>query len=86
MTKVLTPGKDNKLHPSEVKEEHYSICSEPGGEYQTHFTLDPSERGEMKPAEHIAVNIFEWLKDNDIDNTLKAIGCDSTNTNTGWKG
>lgn len=85
-TKLLTRGDDGKLHPSEVLEEHYSICGEPGGEYLTHLTLDGDDRGTMKPAEHLASLIHEWLCDNNLSDRLNAIGGDSTNVNTGWKG
>ena len=86
-TKFMRQGEDGKLHPFEMKEEHYSICSEPGGEYLCHFTVDSEERDEsQKAAEQIASLIYEWINDNGIKDSLLAIGGDSTNVNTGWKG
>ena len=74
-----------KNYPRKFFEEHYSICSEPGGEYITHFTPD-SSNDDLKPAEIIANHIVEWVKTHGVDESLIAIGGDSTNTNTGWKG
>ena len=80
-TKTLTRGDDGKLHPSEVEEEHYSICEVPGGEYLAHLTLDsnPEERQGRKPAEHLAALVYEWLCDHQLEDSLLAIGGDSTN-------
>ena len=60
----------------------------PGGEYLAHLTLD-SNQGEgkgRKPAEHLAALVYEWLCDHQLDESLLAIGGDSTNMITGWKG
>ena len=75
---------DGKLHPSEKKEEHYSVCSEPGGKCQFHFTNNSEERVETA-AEQIAGNIYKWVVNHDVGDYLVAIGADSTNLNTGWK-
>jgi len=42
--KVMERGEDGKFHKKEVKDEHYSLCSEPGGEYLTHLTIDHKTR------------------------------------------
>lgn len=85
-TKVLLKA-DNSSHqfPSIVKEEHYTVCSEPGGRYLCHFTpkKDVTKR---KSAEVIANHLVEFLKKHSIDTSLQAIGGDSTNVNTGWQG
>ena len=52
----------------------------------THLTLDPEERQGRKPAEHLGAMIHEWLCEHQLDTSLQAIGGDSTNVNTGWKG
>ncbi|XP_076035029.1 uncharacterized protein LOC143021446 [Oratosquilla oratoria] len=84
-TKVfMKVGDSAKLFPAMVKEEHYTCCSEPGGKYLWHFT--PEKDDIKKPAEIVADNIVNCLKERNIDQTLKAIGGDSTNTNTGWQG
>jgi len=70
----------SKMFPGMVKEEHYSVCSEPGGKYLWHF-VPMKDTGSKKPAEVIADNIVEWLKERNIDDKLLAVGGDSTNTN-----
>jgi hypothetical protein len=85
-TKVLLQA-DNSSHqfPSIVKEEHYTVCSEPGGRYLCHFTPE-KDLTKRKPAEVIANHLVDFLKKNSIDRSLQAIGGDSTNVNTGWEG
>lgn len=68
-----------------MKEEHYTVCSEPGGRYLCHFTLE-KDITKRKPAEVIADHLVDFLKKNSIDKSLQAIGGDSTNVNTGWQG
>ena len=43
-TKEIQKGEDVKLRYGEIKEEHISVCSEPGGEYLCHLTVDPKDR------------------------------------------
>lgn len=84
-TKVMVkPTDSNKLHPSVVKEEHYSVTREPGGEYLCHFSPEASPN--IKHAEQVANELVEWLETHGVGRTLIAIGGDSTNTNTGWRG
>lgn len=86
-TKVnLTTEGSEKLYPSTVKEEHCSVCVEPGGEYVHHFTPSADESKGASPAEQIAGNLVEWMQTHGLDKSLIAIGGDSTNLNTGWKG
>ena len=85
-TKLMKRGKDGQLHSLEIKEEHYSICSQPGGEYLNHLTIDPESRQNMTAAEHLAHEIFTWVEEKDLVESLLAIGGDSTNMNTGYKG
>ena len=86
-TKVMERGEDGKLHRKEIKEEHYSLCSEPGGEYLTHMTVDHKTRKKGETAaQQLANSIFEWLEENGVSQNIVAIGGDSTNVNTGWKG
>lgn len=85
MTKFTKKHKDGKLHPSEKKEDHYSVCSEPRGNYLCHSTIDPTERTGTA-AEQITTLLYEWIVDHDLDKSLLAIGGDSTNLNTGWTG
>ena len=84
LTKVMTTV-NGRQFPSQLKEEHYSICSEPGGRYLHHFTPNKSKPNQ-KPAEAIADAILEFLMKKGIDKTLMAIGGDSTNVNTGKEG
>ena len=84
-TRYMREGENGELHPSERKEEHYSLCSEPESKFLTHLTVDPDEKT-VKPADHIATLIYDWVEDHDISESLIAIGADSTNVNTGWEG
>ena len=75
----------SRMFPGLIKEEHYSVCSEPGGRYLWHFI--PEEASENKKhAEIIADHLIEWLRERNIEDYLEAIGGDSTNVNTGWEG
>lgn len=68
-----------------MKEEHYTVCSEPGGRYLCHFT-PKNDLTKRKPAETIANHLVDFLKKNSNDKSLQAIGGDLTNGNTGWEG
>ena len=85
-TKIMweTEGSD-KQFPGMVKEEHYSVCQEPGGKYLFHFVPEEATK-DKKHAEMLAEQIVEWLKEKKCDSTIQAIGGDSTNVNTGWEG
>ena len=84
LTRMMT-AIDGRQFPSQVKEEHYSICAEPGGRYLHHFTPTKAQNNK-KPAEVIADCIVEFLNQKGIGRSLKAIGGDSTNVNTGRDG
>ena len=84
-TKYMRVGVNGELHPSERKEDHYSLCSEPGGKFLTHLTNDPNERTGTA-ADQIAQLMYDWVEDHGISDSLIAIGADSTNLNTGWEG
>ncbi|XP_065676999.1 uncharacterized protein LOC105844224 [Hydra vulgaris] len=86
LTKTVVYGNDGKSYPREIKEDHYSVCSEPGGKYLFHFVNNSEEREARTPAEHIAEQLYDWIIAHGIENQLIAIGGDSTNLNTGWKG
>ena len=72
-------------HQAERKD-HYSLCSEPGGKYFIHLTVDPEERMGRKAADHQATLMYDWVEEHGINNSLIAIGADSTFLNTGYKG
>ena len=74
----------NRLYPSVMKEEHYSVTREPGGEYLCHFS--PETSSNIKHAEQVANELVEWLETHGVGHTLIAIVGDSTNTNTGCYG
>ena len=56
------------------------MVEQPHGEYLTHLTL------EKKSAVSVSNAILEFTGNHDINDTLKVIGCDSTNVNTGSNG
>nr|XP_047129363.1 uncharacterized protein LOC100201985 [Hydra vulgaris] len=72
----------NAKFPVTVKEEHYSVCMEPGRKYLFHFTPEKATNS-VKHAEIIANKIVEWLTERGIDESLLAVCGDSTNVNTG---
>ena len=74
-----------KKYPATEKMEHISVSSEPGGEYLYHFTPDPATKN-TKHAEQVANKLVKWYIDHGVDQTLLALGGDSTNVNTGWEG
>lgn len=59
-------------------EEHISVLSQPNDEYLTHLTPAGGT------GEQIASVLFEYLQ-NLPALDLRAVGCDGTNVNTGWK-
>ena len=85
-TKIMLVCDDSdRQFPGLIKEEHYSVCQEPGGKYLFHFVPDKAT-AEKKHAEVIAEKIVNWLVEKRLDKTLLAIGGDSTNVNTGSQG
>lgn len=85
-TKIMKYNQETKrYYKSSREEEHYAVTAEPEGEYLFHFTPLPAIDN-VKPAEQIAKELFGWMKDTGVDKTIVAIGGDSTNINTGWKG
>ena len=76
----------DEAYPGVIKEEHYSVVKEPGGQYLFHFTPDEDDK-DHTAAEKIAIALVDWMKKYGIDKTLKFIGGDSTNVNSGiWGG
>lgn len=73
-----------KKFPSLIKEEHYSVVKDPGGDYLFHFA--PDVTAGKKKAEVIADHLVNLLKSKNQIQNLMAIGGDSTNVNTGWAG
>ncbi|CAH0551159.1 unnamed protein product [Brassicogethes aeneus] len=72
---------NDKRYRRVVKEDHISVVQEPGSKYLTHVV--PTS----KKADGIANSIISYLHAKGIDiSNIKVIGCDGTNTNTGWKG
>ena len=76
----MLQDENGKRYPSFQWEEHVTMCSEPGGQYLSHFT----PKG--KDAKSIADEIYAFLVEHGLDKTLIYIGGDSTNVNTGFKG
>ena len=75
----------DKVYMGIQKEEHVSLCKEPGGEYLHHFTPGESTK-ELPAAKVVAHEMLDFLKGSKQDGNLLAIGGDSTNVNTGYKG
>ncbi|CAI6353446.1 unnamed protein product [Macrosiphum euphorbiae] len=68
----------NKSRTISKIEEHISVLSQPNDEYLTHLTPAGGT------GEQIASVLFEYLQ-NLPALDLRAVGCDGTNVNTGWK-
>ena len=84
--KVLLEVEDSdKVYMGIQKEEHVSLCLEPGGDYLHHFTPGESTK-DMPAAKVVALEIFQFLKESKQDGNILALGGDSTNVNTGYKG
>ncbi|KAI4796469.1 hypothetical protein KUCAC02_026971 [Chaenocephalus aceratus] len=64
-------GSDQSF-PAKIKEEHYSVASEPGSNYLFHFTPEKATK-EDSHAEQMAKVLFAWLKERGFDKTLSAI-------------
>lgn len=60
--------------------DHYVLVEEPGGNYLTHVTPSSGRRID------IANSIVTVIRELDANDSILAIGCDSTNANTGCKG
>ena len=58
-TKYMRVGENGGYHQAERKEDHYSLCSEPGGKYLIHLTVDPEERMGRKAADHLATLMYD---------------------------
>ena len=82
-TRVMNKEADGKYHVREVQEEHYSVCNIPGGDYLTHLTCTATGKGK---AIKLGGQLYDWLDEKNITETIQAIGGDSTNVNTGWRG
>ena len=81
-TKIVTMIKVNGVEKEKWDvgtEEHVVYTNEPGGEYLTHTTAkDGTGRG-------LANDLIEILGEYESKDSLKAICCDGTATNTGWQ-
>ena len=74
----------NRYFPGSIKEEHYTVCMEPGGKFLFHFTPKKSTE-EGKHAEIVDNNLIEWMFQHGVVKSIQALGGDSTNVNTGWE-
>ena len=63
-----------------AKEDHYVLVGQPHDEYLTHLPVRSGNAAAISQA------ILEFTGEYDTNNTLKIIGCTSTNVNTGCNG
>ena len=82
---MLRAEENGKMYAGMMKEEHYTVCMEPGGKYLWHFAPEKATK-EKTHAQIIADHLVVWLKERGGDKTLQAIGGDSCSVNTGWVG
>lgn len=90
-TKILAFNSEtNRYHPSQIQEEHYTMTQEPEGKYLNHFSpcdYHTNSKGtSAKPAEKIALGVYEWIDSHGAKESIQVIGGDSTSTITGWNG
>lgn len=65
-----------------IQEEHIALIEEPESRYLDHLTIEGSGT-----SANIVKSMVSCLNAKSISlNSIKAIGCDGTNVNTGWKG
>ncbi|CAI9729005.1 Hypothetical predicted protein [Octopus vulgaris] len=72
----------SKTFPGLNREEHYTICSELGGQFLFHFTLEVDVEG-TSYSEVIVDNILCWLQERGLENSVQDIGGDSIAVNIG---
>ena len=72
----------NKKSPATIKKEHFTICSEPDRKHLRHFTPTKSNCGK-NPQRLWQITFINFLVQHGIDETVRAIGYDSTKLNTG---
>lgn len=78
-TAVLNTATGN-THARLVAEDHYTILIEPGNHFYTHVTPKGKKAGDISSC------MIEKLQQDEFDTEkICLIGCDGTNTNTGWK-
>ena len=75
---ITKPGKEGTTGAGEAEGD---VDSQ--DETQTDETLSAKD---PKPAEVVAILIFEWMTLHGVDKTVLFLSGDSTNSNTGWKG
>lgn len=76
---LIKASKNDKWHTDTAIEDHYALVAEPGGDYITQVTPISGKSTD------IANSILTTIRQIASTNTIRAIGCDSTNTNTGCK-
>lgn len=79
-TTLVKVNRNGKWYGDTAVEEHFVIVEEPGGNYLTHVTPSSGRSSD------IANSIVTVITELDANDNILAIGCDSTNTNTGCKG
>jgi hypothetical protein len=76
---LIKVSKNDKWYSDTAIEDHYVLVAEPGGDYITHVTPISGKSTD------IANSILTTIREIGSTDTIRAIGCDSTNTNTGCK-
>lgn len=76
---LVKVNRNSKWYGDTIVEDHYVLVEEPGGNYLTHVTPLSGKSTD------IASSILKVIRDADAGDCISAVGCDSTNTNTGCK-
>ena len=91
ITKAIAFNQETgKFHPSLIKEHHYTLTQEPEGRYLHHFSpadfpVD-SKGKKVKPANSVALGVYDWIESHGAKQSIQVIGGDSENAMTGWNG
>lgn len=76
-----------KFYRECVREDHYTLISEPDGIFLGYMTLHKLPDGAfLTPAQHCANEIISFLDKRNLTKSLSVLGCDGTNYNIGGEG
>ena len=77
---LIRKKENGKWYTHISKEDHYVLVSEPESMYMGHVSPKGSK------SQDIAESIILKMQEMGIESTVRVVGCDSTNINTGYKG
>ena len=86
-TKVRVYNEETKKFYTSIEKADIYTMTDGDGKYLNHFIKEKNpENSNMSSSQALALQVFEWCTKYGVDDTLKFIAGDSTNSNTGYKG